>query len=72
MSTRTLNSAREENSLLQGRKGPGITSLRKCQRRLHDKAHGALPFPEPTCAEEQKQAGVARVLEGEQEGVGDV
>ena len=45
-----------------------------CKRRrgLHSKAHDALPFPEPMCAEEQKQAGAAHVLEGEQEGMGDI
>ena len=38
---------------------------------IHGKAHDALPFPELACTEEQKQAGTARVPEGEQEGVGD-
>ena len=46
----------------------GIPSpLRKCRRGLHGKSHDALP-----CAEEQKQAGATHVMEGEQEGVGDV
>ena len=66
-------SAREQSSRFQGRKGLGILSpLRKRRMGLHGKAYDALLFPEPSCAEKQKQAGAARVLEGEQEDVGDV
>ena len=74
MLTRTFISQRKSKAAgwLQGCKGPGIPSLLKCRRGLLGKAHDALPFPERTCAEVQKQAGIAFVLEGEQEGMVDV
>ena len=57
---------------IQGRKGPGISfPLHKCKRGLYDEAHDVVPFPELTCSQEQEQAHTARVLEGQQEGMGD-
>ena len=63
---------REDIIGLQGCEGPGISSsLCQHQRGLDDQTHDVVSFPKPTCSQGQKQTSSARILEGQQKGVGN-